>query len=123
MLKRLNFRRICSVGLIGLSVITIKRVNDRYRDKVEEHDQFTVHTNNEHKNNIFSGMHRPFVTNDQVQLSLFKRNFPQFDFLMNKTAQEIQEKQEIKKEQPKFKLFQNSIFRGSLSYKLFNQRR
>ena len=96
MLKRINIRRIGSIGLIGLTIITIKNVRDRYNDEIEENDQFSIYTNSEHKKNILSGMHQPFITNDDQQLSLFRKYFPQYEYLISKNINEINEKHSLK---------------------------
>ncbi|CAF1130829.1 unnamed protein product [Adineta steineri] len=93
-------RRFLSIGLIGLTTITIIKVRKRYNDLIEldedEDDEFVKHTNREHKKSFYHGMHHPFLTNDIEQLNLFKKYYSKYDFLIGNNLNEIKEKHSLK---------------------------
>jgi hypothetical protein len=93
MFNRSWIRRLC---YFGLSVITIENVRCRYFDVIDEIDSFSRHTNSEEKKHRFSGMHRPFLTDNVEELNIFKKYFCEYSFLFDENVNEIIEKHSLK---------------------------
>jgi len=110
-INRLWFRRLSSIGLIGLTTITIKGLITKLNDKIPEDDEFSIYTNEQQKLNFFSGMHQPFLTNDIQQLNLFRKHFSEYEFLIETNVNEIKRKHSLKSpvEMKSFEELKNEI--------------
>jgi hypothetical protein len=110
-INRLWFRRLSSIGLIGLTTITIKGLITKLNVKVPEDDEFSIYTNAQHKLNLFSGMHQPFLTNDIQQLNLFRKYFSQYEFLIETNIDQVKKKHSLKSpvQIKSFEEYQNEI--------------
>jgi hypothetical protein len=95
MFKR-RFGRIIIVGLIGITTITIRNIEIRLNDLIEETNEFNIHTNIEQKKHFISGMHQPFLTQDKNELNLFNLYFNEYDFLIENNLDKIKEKHSLK---------------------------
>ncbi|CAF1635629.1 unnamed protein product, partial [Adineta ricciae] len=84
------------LGVFGITTVTIAKLHSRYNDTIEEHDEFSIHTNEQHKKYFISGMHHPFLTNDIQQLALFHKHFARYEFLIGNNLDEIKEKHALK---------------------------
>ncbi|UJR17237.1 hypothetical protein I4U23_004132 [Adineta vaga] len=90
------YRRLTYLGAFGITAITIKKCHTRYNDIIEDDEEFSIYTNEQHKKYFISGMHHPFRTNDIQQLDLFQKHFSQYEFLVGDNLDDIKEKHALK---------------------------
>jgi hypothetical protein len=92
----LLYRRLKYVVLFGITTYSILNVKHRYYDIIEEKDEFSIYTNEQHRINIFSGMHQPFLTKNIQELNLFNLYLSEYQFLIENNLNEIKEKHSLK---------------------------
>ena len=57
--------------------------------------EFLEHTRKQHQEHFISGMHAPFITNNEQALELFYQHFAQFSHLLPTSVEKLQEQQAL----------------------------
>ena len=83
------------MGFMGLTTYAATHLMLRHQDTIEGKDSFSQHTQEQHKKNLFSGMHKPFMPN-KSQKEMFDKYFPHFSHLIPNSLEELESKQERK---------------------------
>ncbi len=108
--RRVWFRRLTSIGVIGLTGITIRNIRNRYSDRIEDNCEFSNYTNCQHRKYLISGMHEPFITKDIEQLKIFRSHFSEYEFLIGTSLDEVKFKHSLKSP-VKFKSYEQFLNR------------
>lgn len=90
MLRRGLFGSATAGTLLGVANLV-----QRYGDRIQGEDDFSQHTRKEHKTNLMSGMHGPFMPSLE-QLTTFTRNFPQHAHLLPTRLDAFRRQQALK---------------------------
>ena len=82
------------LGGMGLSAFALYHLDNRYLDGLKGKDEFSHHTEQQHKKNRFSGMHQPYIPNKEQQ-ELFMQHFPEFAHMLPRSLEEFQKQQAL----------------------------